>query len=292
MPQALAAAPVFGGGAPAGEAPLAAGARPLGRILRPVGRVLRSRSAAYVVAAACIALAIGVAFHQEGVRQFVLTESVGPAIRLVIAPPAEARQRAKDPKALKASARPSPSGSQAAAGLVLGSQPLDVGAQLPEVVSQPAVLTPSGDDAPAGERERDSDTGTESAPVDVSVASVSSPAAEGGTAMAVRPVAKSRQEGIKHDGHRARPERATHGGGLHSRVAAGVQKAPASHSHRPSGRTSGVHASHGSPSGRTSGVHASHDGSHRVQVARLRALAEQGSQAPQEGPLKDIRRDG
>ena len=234
VPQALTMAPVFGGGAPAGEAPLAAGAGPLGRILRPVGRVLRSKSAAYVVAAACIALAIGVAFHQEGVRQFVLTESVGPAIRLVIAPPAEARQPAKDQKALKASARPSPSGSQAAAGLVVGSQPLDVGAQPPDVdaqppdvVSQPAVLTPSGDDAPAGDSGTRLGHGDESASVAVSAASVSSAAAEGGTAMAVRPVAKSPQEEIKHDGHRARPERATHGGGLHSRAAAGAQKAPA-----------------------------------------------------------------
>ena len=97
VPQALAMAPVFGGGAPAGEAALAAGTGPLGRILWPVGRVLRSRSAAYVVAAACIALAIGVAFHQQDVRRFVLTESVGPAIRLVIAPPAEARAAGEGP---------------------------------------------------------------------------------------------------------------------------------------------------------------------------------------------------
>ena len=116
VPQALAAAPVFAGGAPAGAAPLAVGTGALGRVLRPVGRVLRSRSAAYVVAAACIALAVGVAVRQEGVRQFVLAESVGPAIRLVIAPPADAGQPAKDRDAPKASARPSAAGSTAASG--------------------------------------------------------------------------------------------------------------------------------------------------------------------------------
>ena len=153
VPQALAAAPVFGG-PPAGEAPVAAGTGVLGRVFRPVGRALRSRSAAYVVAAACIALAVGVAFRQEGVRQFVLAESVGPAIRLVIAPPAEAGKPAKDRDAPKASAQPSPHGSESASGpaangseaaseSAASSQPLDVVSQPPDAVSQPAIQASS-----------------------------------------------------------------------------------------------------------------------------------------------------
>lgn len=239
MPQALAAAPVFGDGAPAGDAPVAAGTGALGRLLWPVGRVLRSRSAAWVVAAACIALAIGVAVRQEGVRRFVLAESVGPAIRLVIAPPADAGQPAKDRDTGGSSARPSPSGSQAASGAAAGAQSLDV-------VSPPGILTSSGGDARVGTRESDSATATAAAPGDASVAVASSAVADGGTAKAVRPVAKGRQEGTKHQSHRARPGRATRGGGLHSRPAAGTRKDHADHSHRPSAGASGVHASHGS----------------------------------------------
>jgi DNA-directed RNA polymerase specialized sigma24 family protein len=244
VPRALAMAPVFGVGAPAGEAPVAAGTGPLGRILRPVGRVLRSRSAAYVVALACIALAIGVASRQEGVRRFVLAESVGPAIRLVIAPPADARKPAKDRDTGGASVRPSSSGSQqAAAGPAAVSQPLDV-------VSQPAVLAPSGDDASVGTREGDSDTAAESAPGDASAAGASSAVAEGGTAKAERPDAKGRQEGKTHDGH-------------HARAKGGKHDAHIGDGHRPSGGASGAHASHGSSHHVRS--HASHGSSHHVR---------------------------
>jgi hypothetical protein len=231
LPQALAAAPVFGG-RPAGEALVAAGTGVLGRILQPVGRALRSRSAAYLVAAACIALAVGVAFRQEGVRQFVLAESVGPAIRLVIAPPAEAGKPAKDRDAPAASARPAANGSEAASGSAASSQPLDVVSQPLDVVSQPAIQAASGGDARVGTRQGGSDPATEATSGDTSAAGASSAVGEGGTAKAARPVAKGRQDGTKHHGHRARPS-----GGKHDAHAGDGQ--------RPSGKASGAHASHG-----------------------------------------------
>jgi DNA-directed RNA polymerase specialized sigma24 family protein len=96
-PEALAALPVFGAAAVAPALP-ATVAGLLARMLLPAGRVLRSRTAAYLVAAACLALAAGLAFNDEAVRQFVVFESVGPAIELVRAPGAEAAapDRARD----------------------------------------------------------------------------------------------------------------------------------------------------------------------------------------------------
>ncbi len=122
-PPALATVPVFGGsGASPVDVAAAAGVGVLGRMLRPVARVLRGRAAAYVVAAACIALAAGVALRQEEVRQFVVAESVGPAIRLVIQPPVD-REPAKD-QDQRASARPAVSGSRPTTTPVVISQAL------------------------------------------------------------------------------------------------------------------------------------------------------------------------
>jgi hypothetical protein len=172
------------------------------------------------------------------VRQFVLAESVGPAIRLVIAPPAKAGQLAKDRDAA-ASAQPSPSGSEAASGSPTGSQPL-------EVVSQPAIQTSSGGDARVGTRKDDSDTATDAARSDASAAGAPLAAEEGGTAKVARADAKGRHEGNKHHGHRARSGRKGHGDRLHGRSAAGTHRAHAGQGHHSSGRASAAHTSHGS----------------------------------------------
>ena len=89
-PKALAAPPVFGAAGVALAAPPVTGAGWLARTLQPAGHALRSRWAAYVVAAACLALAAGVVLREDTVRRFVLFESVGPAVQLVRAPDAEA----------------------------------------------------------------------------------------------------------------------------------------------------------------------------------------------------------
>ncbi len=210
-PLALATVPVFGGaGASSVDVPAAAGAGVLGRMLRPAGRVLRGRAVAYVVAVACIALAAGVVLRQEGVRQFVVAESVGPAIRLVIQPPAD-RQPAKD-RDQRASARPAVSGSRQAASPVAISQTLDA-------ASRPAAqASPDADvDAPVVPRDGGSDTtsadGTQAPVAD------SSTAVEGdGAAATVPQDAESPSAGVKHvvaqrDGHRAHADRSTRSAG-------------------------------------------------------------------------------
>ncbi len=215
-PPALATVPVFGGdGVSSGGVPAAAGAGVLGRMLRPVGRVLRSRAAAYTVAAACIALAAGVALHQEGVRQFVIAESVGPAIRLVIQPPAD-RQPAKDDRDQPASARPAVSGSRQASPPAAVSQTL-------YVASRPAVQASPDADADASATIRDGGSDTASTDVTEASSAGSSTAVEGdGTAAAARQVAKSPSdradhEGAQRDGQGAQSSRSGRSSG-HARV--------------------------------------------------------------------------
>ena len=76
LPKALAAPPVFGATDAASVTAPRAGvfAAP-----RPAARFVRSRTLAYVVAVACLALAAGVAIQAQGVRPFILFQSVGPA---------------------------------------------------------------------------------------------------------------------------------------------------------------------------------------------------------------------
>ena len=122
-PKALAAPPVFGAAGVALAASSAAGAGWLARTLRPAGRVLRSRLAAYVVAAACLALAAGVVLREDTVRRFVLFESVGPAVQLVRAPDAGAAGLGSSRDGVQTSTRSSSSATRTAIGAQTGSQP-------------------------------------------------------------------------------------------------------------------------------------------------------------------------
>ena len=121
-PEALAAPPVFGAAAVA-LAPPSAAAGWLAWMLLPAGRVLRSRTAAYVVAAACLALAAGLALNQEAVRQFVVFQSVGPAIELVRAPGAEAATPDRSRDGTGSAATTSSGVSSASLGVQSGTQP-------------------------------------------------------------------------------------------------------------------------------------------------------------------------
>ena len=92
-PESLAAAPVFGD--VVGPAPDTGRGRPL--LLLPLARTvqaLRGRAAAWVIAAACLALAGGLVVQGLGLRPVVLMQSVGPAIRLIVAPPADGSEPA------------------------------------------------------------------------------------------------------------------------------------------------------------------------------------------------------
>ena len=111
LPQALATPPVFGATAAPGDLPGLAATTMAGRALLPFGRFLRSKAAAYALAAACIALAAGLALHEGGARNIFFAESVGPAIRLVIDQPAAARQPAQH-AVRSTSPRPSPVASR------------------------------------------------------------------------------------------------------------------------------------------------------------------------------------
>ncbi len=117
LPPALAAAPVFGAaGATAAPSPHAG----LGAALRPAAGLLRSRAAAYVVAVACLALAAGVAINAQGVRPFILFQSVGPAVQLVTGAPDEAQTGARQDG--QETAQPAPSAVTGASFIAAGSQ--------------------------------------------------------------------------------------------------------------------------------------------------------------------------
>jgi DNA-directed RNA polymerase specialized sigma24 family protein len=141
-PEALAAPPVFGAAAVVLAPPAAAGW--LARMLLPAGRVLRSRTAAYVVAAACLALAAGLALNEEAVRQFVIFESVGPAVELVRAPGAEAAtpDRGRD-GAEKSTA--------ASSGVSRASLGVQSGIQSPQTAAGTAAPATPADGSPAAE---------------------------------------------------------------------------------------------------------------------------------------------
>ena len=113
LPEALDAAPIFGAIAePADRAAVAGAGRPGGG-LRSLGHLLRGRAVAYAVAAACVALAAGVALHDGRTRTFIFAESVGPAIRLVVQPSAHVAQRTGR-AAPSQTPRPAPARAQSA----------------------------------------------------------------------------------------------------------------------------------------------------------------------------------
>ena len=168
LPQALAAPPVFGGIAEPGDVTPVVGASVLGRGLRATGRFLRSRAAAYAVAVACVALAGGLALHEGRARTFFFAQSVGPAIRLVVQPPADTgqpRQHAGQSK----SPRPSSTGSQSASVHLVSSSPA-------RVASKPAVVASSREGAAAGTPARPAATSTDKGADDASAASSSAAA--------------------------------------------------------------------------------------------------------------------
>ncbi len=96
LPEALAAPPVFGGAPRPAPVPPRAGFL---AALRPAAHLLRSKTVAYVVAVACLALAAGVAIQAQGVRPFILFQSVGPAVQLVTGTPGEAQPGSRSGRA-------------------------------------------------------------------------------------------------------------------------------------------------------------------------------------------------
>ena len=82
LPQALETTPVFGTKtALAGAAGAAAGAGLLTRMFAQTGRSLASRTAAYTLAAACLALAVGLAVqHSPGDQTSIAVAAVGPNV--------------------------------------------------------------------------------------------------------------------------------------------------------------------------------------------------------------------
>ena len=149
-PEALAAPPVFGAAAAALAGPAAA-AGLLARLLLPAGRALRSRTAAYVVAAACLALAAGLALNEEAVRQFVVFESVGPAIELVRAPRAEAASPDRSRDGAAESAATSAGTGASSFGVQSGIRP-------GQTAAGAAAPAPSADGSPAAEPKDDAAT--------------------------------------------------------------------------------------------------------------------------------------
>jgi DNA-directed RNA polymerase specialized sigma24 family protein len=164
LPQALAATPVFGGI----DAPVAgrSGARALA--VR-TGGLLRSRAAAWALAVVCLAVAAGLVVHGVGVRPTVLLQSVGPAIRLVVAPldggatPAEARaggrssERTAGAIGVSAATQPSAALGQTPAG----SAAPPAGSATPSPQRTPsAAPTPAPTAAPAGGTSGNTGSGT------------------------------------------------------------------------------------------------------------------------------------
>jgi DNA-directed RNA polymerase specialized sigma24 family protein len=136
LPEALGAPPVFGGAAEAAPDPSPrAGALVA---LRPAARVLRSRAVAYVVAAACVALAAGVAINAQGTRPFVLFQSVGPAVQLVTG--TGDGTRPVPLRGEQGTALPSPSVVTGASFITAGSQPQ---AATPVIATAPDTAAPT-----------------------------------------------------------------------------------------------------------------------------------------------------
>jgi len=150
LPEALAAPPVFGGAIAA--APVPSPRAGLLAALRPAAHLLRSRTVAYVVAVACLALAAGVAVNGQGVSPSILFQSVGPAVRLVTGTPDEAQPGPR--RVDREAARPSPPAVTRASFVAAGSQPQ---AAAPAVAPAPDTAAPA---APV-------DGGPDAAPQDV-----------------------------------------------------------------------------------------------------------------------------
>jgi DNA-directed RNA polymerase specialized sigma24 family protein len=119
LPQALAEPPVFGGAIAA--APVPSPRAGLLATLRPAAHFLGSRTVAYLVAVACLALAAGVAINAQGVRPSLLFQSVGPAVRLVTGTSGEAQPGPR--RVDREAALPSPSVVTRASFVTAGSQP-------------------------------------------------------------------------------------------------------------------------------------------------------------------------
>jgi DNA-directed RNA polymerase specialized sigma24 family protein len=151
LPQALAATPVFGDGEGALSAPAGRGRA----VLTSAGRALRSRAAAWSVAVLCLAVAAGVVVHGVGVRPLVLLQSVGPAIRLIVAPsgdgaaPAEARSTGRTTRDAAGTIGISPASALSAPAASATARPsAPAGSPTPAAQRTPAA---SATDAPAGE---------------------------------------------------------------------------------------------------------------------------------------------
>jgi hypothetical protein len=88
LPQALGTAPVFGTTIPIhGSLGAVAGAGMFAVVLARIGRSLTSRAAAYALAAACIALAVGLAMHQSpGAQTFIMVPAATPSIPRLVQP--------------------------------------------------------------------------------------------------------------------------------------------------------------------------------------------------------------
>jgi DNA-directed RNA polymerase specialized sigma24 family protein len=83
LPQKLEMTPVFGTVAAIVGTVAVAGARPRTRVFARIGRRLTSRAAAYALAAACLALSVGLAVHQSpGNRPLVTLPALGSSVAL------------------------------------------------------------------------------------------------------------------------------------------------------------------------------------------------------------------
>ena len=119
LPQELEATPVFGTTSPIAGAPGAvAGSGALTRRLAQIGRAVTSRAAAYAVAAACLAVSVGLAAQlSHGDRAFVPSAAAPMAPRAVpsdvsvVRPPISARGRVVAPRARSLASSESHSGT-------------------------------------------------------------------------------------------------------------------------------------------------------------------------------------
>jgi DNA-directed RNA polymerase specialized sigma24 family protein len=156
LPEALSVVPVFGDAdvLPAGGGAVALPA--LGVLIR-AGRIARSRAAAWVVAVACLAAAAGFMLYASGMRPLVVMQSVGPAIRLITAPPADGSEPAEARPAERGVSGPVV-GLSAARTVVSPSTPA-AGSSAPQSASSPEPQSTAGG-APEAEQEPESAAGS------------------------------------------------------------------------------------------------------------------------------------
>jgi len=88
LPQALETTPVFGTTmAVTGASGAVAGSGTLTRVLAQIGRSLTSRAAAYALAAACLAVSVGLAVqHSQGDQTFIVVPATGPSVPRLVQP--------------------------------------------------------------------------------------------------------------------------------------------------------------------------------------------------------------